>query len=120
MDAFGGRPVRRPVSVASGVESGRGAGCSGRPRRRRQAGGIRRRQSGGSTVIDDHYRELYGQQLTGIGVDSLPVDWQREQLEWFAADVAPRTASPPELRRAYPSTRWEPQDSAQTASQAST
>ncbi|WP_261562183.1 LLM class flavin-dependent oxidoreductase [Frankia tisae] len=48
------------------------------------------------------FTELYGQQLTGIGVDSLPIAWQREQLEWFATDIAP------DLRRAYPDTLWEP------------
>jgi alkanesulfonate monooxygenase SsuD/methylene tetrahydromethanopterin reductase-like flavin-dependent oxidoreductase (luciferase family) len=35
----------------------------------------------------------YGQQLTGIGVGTLPRDWQREQLERFASDIVP------ELRR---------------------
>jgi alkanesulfonate monooxygenase SsuD/methylene tetrahydromethanopterin reductase-like flavin-dependent oxidoreductase (luciferase family) len=55
-------------------------------------------------VLDKIHRftEGYGQQLTGIGVDSLPVAWQREQLEWFAADIAP------DLRKAYPNSLWEP------------
>lgn len=55
-------------------------------------------------VLDKIHRftEGYGQQLTGIGVDSLPVAWQQEQLEWFAADIAP------ELRKAYPNSLWEP------------
>jgi hypothetical protein len=42
----------------------------------------------------------FGQQFTGISVDSLPFAWQREQLEWFAADIAP------ELRRSYPDSLW--------------
>jgi alkanesulfonate monooxygenase SsuD/methylene tetrahydromethanopterin reductase-like flavin-dependent oxidoreductase (luciferase family) len=46
------------------------------------------------------FTELYGQELTGISVDLLPLGWQREQLAWFAADIAP------ELRRAHPSGLW--------------
>ncbi|SBW26812.1 luciferase oxidoreductase [Candidatus Protofrankia californiensis] len=60
-------------------------------------------------VLDKIHRftEEYGQQLTGIGVDSLPVEWQREQLEWFANDIVP------DLRRAYPSSLWAPEAAAE-------
>jgi hypothetical protein len=53
-------------------------------------------------VLDKIHRFTsgFGQQLTGISVDSLPFAWQREQLEWFAADIAP------ELRRSYPNSLW--------------
>ena len=53
-------------------------------------------------VLDKIHRFTsgFGQQLTGISVDSLPFAWQREQLEWFAADIAP------ELRRSYPDSLW--------------
>jgi alkanesulfonate monooxygenase SsuD/methylene tetrahydromethanopterin reductase-like flavin-dependent oxidoreductase (luciferase family) len=53
-------------------------------------------------VLDKIHRFTsgFGQQLTGISVDSLPHPWQREQLEWFAADIAP------ELRRSYPDSLW--------------
>jgi alkanesulfonate monooxygenase SsuD/methylene tetrahydromethanopterin reductase-like flavin-dependent oxidoreductase (luciferase family) len=47
------------------------------------------------------YRELFGHQLSTIGVDNLPVDQQRRQLEWFAAEIAT------ELRREYPDTLWQ-------------
>ncbi len=42
----------------------------------------------------------FGQQLTGISVDALPFAWQREQLEWFAADIAPG------LRGSFPDSLW--------------
>jgi alkanesulfonate monooxygenase SsuD/methylene tetrahydromethanopterin reductase-like flavin-dependent oxidoreductase (luciferase family) len=53
-------------------------------------------------VLDkiQRFSDEYGQQLTGIGVDTLPRDWQREQLEWFASDIVP------ELRRGYPDSLW--------------
>jgi alkanesulfonate monooxygenase SsuD/methylene tetrahydromethanopterin reductase-like flavin-dependent oxidoreductase (luciferase family) len=53
-------------------------------------------------VLDKIHRFTagYGQQLTGIGVDTLPRDWQREQLEWFASRIVP------ELRRSYPDSLW--------------
>jgi alkanesulfonate monooxygenase SsuD/methylene tetrahydromethanopterin reductase-like flavin-dependent oxidoreductase (luciferase family) len=49
-------------------------------------------------VLDKIHRftAAYGQQLTGIGVDTLPRDWQHEQPEWFASDIVL------ELRRSYP------------------
>jgi hypothetical protein len=42
-------------------------------------------------VLDKIHRftDGFGQQLTGISVDARPFAWQREQLEWFAADIAP-------------------------------
>jgi hypothetical protein len=60
------------------------------------------RTSTGLQELDKIHRFTNGfvQQLTGINVDSLPFAWQREQLEWFAADTAP------ELRRSYPDSLW--------------
>jgi hypothetical protein len=45
-------------------------------------------------VLDKIHRftDGYGQQLTGIGVDTLPRDWQRKQLAWVASDIVPRAA----------------------------
>ena len=56
-------------------------------------------------VLDklNRFTKAYGPQLIGIGVDSLPFEWQREQLEWFASDFIP------ELRRSYPTSLWEPE-----------
>jgi hypothetical protein len=53
-------------------------------------------------VLDKIHRFTAGfaQQLTGIGVDALPFAWQREQLEWFAAGIAPG------LRRSFPDSLW--------------
>ena len=53
-------------------------------------------------VLDKIHRFTtgFGQQLTGISVDALPFAWQREQLEWFAADIAPG------LRRSFPDSLW--------------
>ena len=53
-------------------------------------------------VLDKIHRftAAYGQQLTGIGVDTLSRDWQDEQLEWFASRIVP------ELRRSYPDSLW--------------
>jgi len=54
-------------------------------------------------VLDKIHRFTagFGQQLTGISVDALPFAWQREQLEWFAADIAPG------LRRSFPDSLWD-------------
>jgi alkanesulfonate monooxygenase SsuD/methylene tetrahydromethanopterin reductase-like flavin-dependent oxidoreductase (luciferase family) len=47
------------------------------------------------------YTEIYQQQLTAIGVDALPFEWQQDQLERFAADIIPP------LRRAFPDSIWQ-------------
>jgi alkanesulfonate monooxygenase SsuD/methylene tetrahydromethanopterin reductase-like flavin-dependent oxidoreductase (luciferase family) len=54
-------------------------------------------------VLDKVHRfaELYRHQLTAVGVDSLPLTWQREQFERFANEIAP------DLRTQYPDTLWE-------------
>jgi alkanesulfonate monooxygenase SsuD/methylene tetrahydromethanopterin reductase-like flavin-dependent oxidoreductase (luciferase family) len=49
------------------------------------------------------YTKSYGHQLIGISVDARPFEWQRDQLEWFATEIAPA------LRRSYPSPLWEPE-----------
>lgn len=49
------------------------------------------------------YQAAYGNQVLAIGVDGLTEDEQREQLERFAADVAPV------LRREVPSAIWNGQ-----------
>ncbi|MCW2522035.1 MAG: putative luciferase-family oxidoreductase [Frankiales bacterium] len=55
-------------------------------------------------VLDkvNRFTELYQHQLTGVSVDSLPLTWQREQFERFAAEIAP------DLRKHYPDSLWEP------------
>lgn len=54
-------------------------------------------------VLDKVHRFTagFGQQLTGISVDGLPVAWQREQLTRFITEVAPA------LRQEFPSRLWE-------------
>jgi alkanesulfonate monooxygenase SsuD/methylene tetrahydromethanopterin reductase-like flavin-dependent oxidoreductase (luciferase family) len=54
-------------------------------------------------VIEKVHRftENYQQQVMTIGVDSLPFEWQQEQLERFAAEIIPP------LRRAYPNSVWQ-------------
>jgi alkanesulfonate monooxygenase SsuD/methylene tetrahydromethanopterin reductase-like flavin-dependent oxidoreductase (luciferase family) len=47
------------------------------------------------------FSDRFGQQLTGVSVDALPVAWQREQLERFASEVAPV------LRATHPTTLWK-------------
>lgn len=48
-----------------------------------------------------NYHQAYGHQVLSISVDGLTEAEQREQMERFAADVAPV------LRREIPSTVWE-------------
>ncbi|MDO3680117.1 LLM class flavin-dependent oxidoreductase [Paenibacillus ehimensis] len=50
-----------------------------------------------------NYHQAYGHQVLSISVDGLTEAEQREQMEWFAADVAPV------LGREIPSTVWESQ-----------
>ncbi|WP_127507761.1 LLM class flavin-dependent oxidoreductase [Paenibacillus humicus] len=47
------------------------------------------------------YQKAFGNQVLGLSVDGLSVSEQREQLQWFAAEVAPI------LRREAPSTVWD-------------
>ncbi|NYI04331.1 LLM class flavin-dependent oxidoreductase [Allostreptomyces psammosilenae] len=55
-------------------------------------------------VIDKvgRWYEAFGHELLGLGVDAFPAKVQREQLETFAAEVAPA------LRTLAPSRLWEP------------
>jgi alkanesulfonate monooxygenase SsuD/methylene tetrahydromethanopterin reductase-like flavin-dependent oxidoreductase (luciferase family) len=53
-------------------------------------------------IVDKLHRftEGFGQQLVGVSVDNLPDGQGREQLAWFAQEVAPA------LRQAHPDTLW--------------